>query len=180
MTREERREYLRQWHKAHPEKNREYKERYYINHKDKHIACQKAWAKRNPDKVRAVQDRWRRDNRKRVNEIQAKSRANKSDARRLLDRALSRVHGFGLTLNQYLDLLLNQNFRCAICKQPATAGHGSRRSLDGFVVDHNHDTGRVRGLLHPNCNAAIGLLQDSFEMLRRAAEYLENQENGDL
>lgn len=177
MTREERRVYQQEWRKANLDKVRGY----YEARKNDHNAYSRAWAKRNPEKVWHSQTCWRRANRKRVSEIQAKSRANKSDARKLLDRTLRRIHKFGLTLNQYLDLLITQDFLCAVCRQPALPNsHNGRRSLDGFVVDHNHATKRVRGLLHPNCNVAIGLMQDSPSMLRQAARYLENQENGDL
>ncbi len=168
ITREERREYNREWRK----RNRDKLRGYYIARKTERNAYQRAWAKRNPDKVYAAQQRWRRDNPDRVKEAVAKSRANKSDARKLLDRAITRAHRFGLTLNEYLDLLIAQDFCCAVCTKPPFDGHGSRRSLDGFVVDHDHDTNKVRGLLHPNCNVAIGLLQDSVDNAHGAWKYL--------
>ena len=41
-----------------------------------------------------------------------------------------------------------------------------------LCIDHNHDTGKIRGLLCANCNRAIGLLQDDPTILIKAAEYL--------
>lgn len=163
------REYQRRWRKDNLDKVRGY----YEARKPKHIAYQRAWVKRNPDKVRQADIKFRQNNRKRVSEIQVKSKSRQSDAQKLLNRAFHRIHRFGLTINQYLDLLITQDFRCALCGQEPHEGHRNRRSLDGFVIDHDHDTGKVRGLLHPNCNVGIGLLQDSSEVLRRGAEYLE-------
>lgn len=170
MTKDERREYLREWRKRNSDKARGY----YEARKTKHIAYQRAWAKRNPEKVREAQANWRRANPERVSETQVKSKANQSDAQKLLNRVFARIHRFGLTLNQYLDLLVQQDFRCAVCGRVAADTHGSRQSLDGFVVDHDHTTNQVRGLLHPNCNVAIGMLRDDPAALRRAAKYLEN------
>jgi hypothetical protein len=42
-----------------------------------------------------------------------------------------------------------------------------------LAVDHDHKTGKVRGLLCHKCNKSIGGLQDSVVLLRKAADYLE-------
>lgn len=53
---------------------------------------------------------------------------------------------------------------CGICGQvPA----------DRLCIDHDHETGKVRGLLCRTCNSGIGLLQDSPELLRRAIKWIE-------
>lgn len=73
---------------------------------------------------------------------------------------------YGISLADYEQMLVEQDGRCAICGQPPK----DRR----LAVDHDHETGRVRGLLcYGHCNRAIGLLRDNPELLRRAAEYLE-------
>ena len=58
-------------------------------------------------------------------------------------------------------LLISQGGRCGIC--PATTG---------LCVDHDHKTGKVRGLLCRRCNAGIGLLQDTTEGVAAALVYL--------
>jgi hypothetical protein len=83
---------------------------------------------------------------------------------------------YGITRREYDELLKAQNGVCAICKKPETRkSHGKN---DPLSVDHNHDTGVVRGLLCGNCNRMIGLAFDDPETLRLAAEYLEASDNG--
>lgn len=68
--------------------------------------------------------------------------------------------------------LAAQNGVCAICSKPETS-RGSQGALKRLAVDHNHETGEVRGLLCNNCNRAIGFFADDSALVRRAADYLE-------
>lgn len=78
---------------------------------------------------------------------------------------------FGISLYDYGQMLLKQNGTCAICKG-TYAGHrnGEPKAL---AVDHDHATGKVRGLLCEACNQGLGKFQDSSKLLREAADYLE-------
>ena len=73
----------------------------------------------------------------------------------------------GLTLEEYDQLLSSQGGVCAICKTPPKPG-GRRLN-----VDHDHKTGKVRGLLCHRCNRALPWMSDSSDRLRAAADYLE-------
>lgn len=74
-----------------------------------------------------------------------------------------RLETYGITESEYSALLISQDNRCAICNT----------TPDVFSVDHDHDTGVVRGLLCKNCNAGIGLLGDSPRNLEQAVIYLK-------
>lgn len=78
---------------------------------------------------------------------------------------------FGIDAEQYLELLSLQGGGCAICQ---VAAPSSSRRTAAFAVDHDHSTGRVRGLLCAQCNTGLGLLRDHPEMLERALTYLAN------
>lgn len=75
---------------------------------------------------------------------------------------------FGLSVDDYFEMLAAQDDKCAIC---GTMETGDRNKY--FAVDHCHKTKRIRGLLCNHCNRAIGLLKDSPTILRAAVEYLE-------
>jgi hypothetical protein len=72
---------------------------------------------------------------------------------------------YGLEPGEYERILAAQGGVCAICKGPC----GRERRLS---VDHCHSTGRVRGLLCQNCNAAIGMLKEDVALFFRAVDYL--------
>jgi hypothetical protein len=74
----------------------------------------------------------------------------------------------------FFDMVKQQKGLCAICQADLDLSTESARRRSFAAVDHCHETGEVRGLLCHPCNAGMGLLRDSAERLRRAAEYLEN------
>lgn len=78
---------------------------------------------------------------------------------------------YGLDEDKYQRLASGQNQRCAICGKTAGAWISNGGKL---VVDHDHSTGRVRGLLCPYCNRALGQFFDNPEVLMRAREYLRD------
>jgi hypothetical protein len=84
---------------------------------------------------------------------------------------------FGITLEQYEQMEANQNGLCAICRKPETEIHPNSKKLRNFAVDHDHDTGHIRGLLCNSCNRALGLFNDNPDILRSAITYLENSKS---
>jgi hypothetical protein len=67
-------------------------------------------------------------------------------------------------------MLLKQNDCCAICKRHKSEVTVKRKNH--LCVDHNHSTGKIRGLLCDKCNRGIGLLCDDIDILKNAIEYL--------
>lgn len=81
---------------------------------------------------------------------------------------------YKITLEDYERLLKSQNGRCAICGGEGFLMDASRHKVK-LVVDHDHKSGRIRGLLCHNCNRALGLLHDDSTALQTALEYLKVQ-----
>lgn len=77
---------------------------------------------------------------------------------------------YGITLDDYAQMLKRQGGKCALCATDTPSGRWGR-----FVVDHCHTTGRVRGLLCNSCNVALGRLGDSPESIQRALAYVVGQ-----
>ena len=82
------------------------------------------------------------------------------------DRTLRRKYGIGC--EEYDRLMAAQGGRCAICG--GTETHCSVG--DFFAVDHDHATGRVRGLLCGHCNRGLGMFRDEPRVCANAAMYL--------
>jgi hypothetical protein len=107
-----------------------------------------AWAKAHPESRRAKNGRWRAENPDKV-------------------RDYNRRYNYGITPAQYAAMVTVQSNKCAICEGPP-------RGKPFLLVDHDHETGRVRGLLCQPCNVGLGHLEDSAVRLRAAAAYLED------
>lgn len=73
---------------------------------------------------------------------------------------------YGITKEDYENILRKQDNKCALC--PKTQLPGRKR----LSVDHDHGTGRVRGILCTSCNFAIGLLGDNEESISKVLAYL--------
>lgn len=73
---------------------------------------------------------------------------------------------YGITLEQYEIMLVDQGGVCAICGGPHV-GTG-----DAYHVDHDHQTGGVRGLLCGTCNTGLGQFKDSSAVMEKAISYL--------
>lgn len=81
------------------------------------------------------------------------------------EQRVSRIRSYGITVEEYDAMLSSQGGGCYICGGQTD----SKRALD---IDHDHRTGKVRGLLCSNHNRALGLLGDDPELLLTAHEYL--------
>lgn len=74
-----------------------------------------------------------------------------------------RLKRFGLTPEQYDKLLLAQMGACAVC---------SRTEKRKLAVDHDHSTGKIRGLLCTRCNNGLGAFNDNTDLLNAAIVYI--------
>jgi len=75
---------------------------------------------------------------------------------------------YGITANDYKTIFDRQSGNCAIC------GEHQSEIKKRLHVDHDHNTGAIRGLLCYNCNLMVGNSHDNPDLLRKGAEYLEN------
>jgi len=119
---------------------------------------QKAWWRAHPEKVKEYTERQKQKNPRRFSLWQKTNRVR--HGRKYFLKKL-----YGITLEIYDEMLLKQNKVCAICSNGPT----HRRKY--LSVDHDHNTGEVRGLLCEPCNTGLGFFRDNPQLLDKAAEY---------
>jgi hypothetical protein len=110
-------------------------QRYYKKNKKKLLAYSKNWCKNHPDKYAVYKRKY-----------------------------LLKVT-YGITLEQYNEMLHNQKGVCAICSQ-------SNRNGRPLVIDHDHKTGNIRGLLCDKCNPVLGYVDENIKTLNKMITYL--------
>lgn len=101
------------------------------------------------------------------------ARKNKKELYSIMYRKRNLKSKYNMGIDDYESLLASQNYACAICGTKNPAGENSKKVLPSFAVDHEHISGRIRGLLCNTCNRALGFMRDSPELLKSAANYLE-------
>lgn len=125
--------------------------------------CRNLWRKNNKEKYK----KWREKNKEKIRENQRKYYRN--DKKKYRENRIKNL--FGITLKDYNEMLKKQNGRCAICgTKKVGRNQYNNRSLG---IDHDHKTGKIRGLLCNNCNTTLGFLKDNPLILIKAVKYLQ-------
>jgi hypothetical protein len=107
--------------------------------------------------------RWAAKNREKVREY------HKTANRRRILNGKRREYETGCSPERFAKIMKLQNGRCPICKVILVIGGRTGASV---AVDHNHKTGKLRGLLCNKCNRMLGFLADDPKMAENAAKYL--------
>ena len=131
------------------------------------LAAKAARYRANPEPTKARVRKWQAENRERVGEwrrLYAESGRKAENSRRYHLRKK-----YGLTVEEHDEMLAAQGGGCAIC------GRAPRPDIS-LHVDHDHETGAVRGLVCFRCNNALGDLNDDPALLDRAATYLHGHD----
>lgn len=153
---EEKRAYNREYYKQNREKRIAYAKRNYEDNREARSAQRKEYHAANKGRRNAESRAWYQKNRLRIVERQ---------------RAHSHNYRFtrhGLTESKYLEMVEAQGGVCAVCRRECdVAGKLS--------IDHDHDSGRGRGLLCKRCNSGLGFFRESPDVLERALAYLKEQ-----
>jgi len=138
-----------------PEKRKIYLKEYYRKRKAADSDYNKrAWEKIKNNPVRHQE------------ELDRRKKQYHNGNRKDIERNRRLKHVYGITLKEYNKMLQEQNFCCCICER-----HQSefQKSLH---VEHNHETGKIRGLVCSYCNHGLAFLEDNF-LLPRLIKYLE-------
>lgn len=139
--------YLKGWQRKNRDKTRVYAQTYRDKHPGRVAQARREYLARNPEQAEA--------NRRRSRDYQKRN-----------NHAITLRQNYGLTPRDYTLMWLAQRSGCGVCGGTQVGGR-SRLS-----VDHNHETGAIRGLLCNNCNAALGLLKEDQRRIAALSAYL--------
>lgn len=92
----------------------------------------------------------------------------------LANRRGNLMKSYGITLEQYNIMFESQGGVCLICGCPEIIKRKGK--IKNLAVDHNHITGKVRGLLCQKCNQALGLLNENPVVIKSLLEYITNND----
>jgi Recombination endonuclease VII len=127
-----------------PQKRKEYHKQYH-----------KKWRLKNLDSIKTRGKKYFQDNKERI----YKRRVKNGTAR--YNRAYQIKSRYGILESDYNNMLIKQNKLCCICRQEKE-----------LCIDHDHKTGKIRGLLCRHCNSGLGLFKDDKGLLLEAIKYL--------
>lgn len=156
-----------------------YHQQYYITNQDHIKQRVKKYKQANPDKV----NQWNKEHDERrpdlKKERQARNHKRHYSERkeRIRDNALQRL--YGISLRAYEDLVEAQHGLCAICQLPPPKREVRNGGIaEALCVDHDHETGKIRRLLCPDCNLAIGCIEKNRTLLPMMLQYLDDFTDG--
>lgn len=121
------------------------------------------------EKARIASNKWRKENPEKVKAYL--HQYYQTDKYKISKRNSKYLAMYGVSLEQYNEMLNSQKGVCAICHNPETV-LGKDKKIKNLSIDHCHSTGNVRGLLCNSCNNLIGRCDDNVSILQNAISYL--------
>jgi hypothetical protein len=144
------REDRKQYYTKNREKLLERNRQYYVKNQEK----SKQYNIKNREKILDYHKKYNAENREKTKNGKLKST-------------------YGIGLDEFKKILEEQNYKCKICGAELELVFG-RKNKKTPHVDHNHKTGRIRGVLCNSCNVMLGCACDNLEVFEKAIEYLRN------
>lgn len=175
----------------------------YMKTKEELAAYRRAWNEKNKDKKKAAARRYYKKNKETIKKQSQQYRHENTDKIKIRDRIRSKKFYYSnrnkillrmkqdyrdnpihfknkhyflnhkITLEKYTEMFNRQNGKCAIC------GTHQSKLPRNLAVDHNHNTGKIRGLLCFNCNYGLGRFHDNIDHLKNAITYLSTSDSFD-
>ena len=177
-------EHLACYREEHKDEIRENQKIYYQEHREECLAYHKNYYQINCQKKKDYAKEYRENNREKCDLVQKEYRKNHKEEIKIKKREYAKTHqdviktyllknNFGITLEQYNNMVISQGGVCAICGKAETSYDKKAQAIKKLAVDHDHVTGKVRGLLCTNCNLMLGSAYDNIDTLKSAIIYLQ-------
>lgn len=180
-TKEERDRLWHIWYEAHREECAARGRSWYLAHRGVSLGRAKAWDASHREERNAVRKVYYASHKQELQKYNRDRHAahrEKDNARgrtrraspgyKIARRSAHLLKRYGMTMEDFDNILHRQGGGCAICQRVRKQWH----------VDHNHATGEVRGILCLKCNVALGLIGDDIQTARAIVNYLEEEKHG--
>ena len=131
------------------------------------VECAKRNSQRRWDEGKTTE--WKQKKKEQVNACNRRRYKSLTPEEKRKRNRAQQVSLYGLTLEQYDAMFIEQKGVCAICGYPET-----NPKKTNMCIDHDHNTGKVRSLLCDRCNRGIGVFGDNIQLLEKSILYLKN------
>ncbi len=158
-----RREYSKKYKKENKEKIRNSNKEYKEENKKYLAKCSQQYKKKNKEKILRYNKEYKEENKE---DLSKYAKEYKKENKEKISIAY-RFRKYGLTDEAFRKMLSVQNNLCYICGLPFTTGKHK------LTIDHDHATGKVRKLLHSQCNLLLGVLENNRDLLVKIQIYLK-------
>ena len=135
------------------EKKKKYMKEYRSKNRDKKNLYQREYRQKNLEKVRGYHNKYYAQNKDKI-------------YKPLERKEYNLKKNFNLTLNEFDEMLKNQNDKCVICNSNFTI-------LKKPCVDHDHETNQVRELLCQKCNTVVGFVYEDLNIVNNLYNYIK-------
>jgi len=144
---------------------KQYWRNYYFKNKKDIIEKRKIFRQKHQKRLNDISRDYHLTHKKEISESQKRWWNDHREENLTKLRKRSLKLRYGLTLEQVDEILIKQDHKCAICKIPLAE---TRRT-----IDHDHKTGKARGILCQTCNAGLGMFKENFGIFTEAIQYLK-------
>ena len=157
--------------------------KYRETHKEQRNLANKTWREKNIDHVKKYSkeynsknfekrklafNAWVEKNPERMRELKKNNR----EKNKLIERERKLKRFYNMTLEDYDNLMASQNSKCKICSKDAADERNKN-----LVIDHCHDSGKVRSLLCDRCNRTLGVLEENVDLMMKMMQYIKQHEH---
>lgn len=125
--------------------------------------------------IRSKGKQWQLENPERTKELSRNYYLRNKDSHNKRSSENRLIRTLGITQEEYDDIMKEHDGRCDICHTTEPGGPHKK-----FNLDHDHSTGKLRGILCRRCNTSLGQFEDSVTLMKKAISYLEYHETKDL
>ena len=157
------------WNKKYREKNKKYREK----NKDKIKEYNKKYREKNEDILKIKDKKYREKHKDKAKNYFKLYYIKNKEQLKGKQKEYNLKKKYGVSFKQFNQKLVAHNYSCAICNI------GIEEKID-IYIDHNHITGKNRGLLCRDCNLGLGHFRDSIINLQRTIDYLNNNYDNEI